>query len=133
MRPVRVLRADSQWAVLLLRDTEAVSDFDPSAFWLYPDWDGPIKEPFWMRPLKRPDELAEALGKMVAVHRMTDADGLVVTAIEYGTDSLARREFLSFERPLSHNSNWTGREDGECIIYNRAAVPGVLAEMGVVR
>lgn len=24
---------------------------DPSAFWLYPDWDGPIKEPFWMRPL----------------------------------------------------------------------------------
>lgn len=25
---------------------------DFSAFWLYPDWDGPIKEPFWMRPLK---------------------------------------------------------------------------------
>jgi hypothetical protein len=23
-----------------------------SAFWLYPDWDGPLKEPFWMRPLK---------------------------------------------------------------------------------
>jgi hypothetical protein len=25
---------------------------DLSAFWLYPDWDGPIKEPFWMRPPK---------------------------------------------------------------------------------
>lgn len=27
---------------------------DPSAFWRYPDWDGPIDEPFWMRPLKLP-------------------------------------------------------------------------------
>ena len=28
---------------------------DLSAFWLYPDWDGPVKEPFWMRPLKLPE------------------------------------------------------------------------------
>ena len=28
---------------------------DLSAFWLYPDWNGPLKEPFWMRPLKMPD------------------------------------------------------------------------------
>jgi hypothetical protein len=26
-----------------------------SAFWLYPDWDGPLKEPFWMRPPKMPE------------------------------------------------------------------------------
>lgn len=30
-------------------------EFDPLAFWLFPDWDsGPIDEPFWMRPLKQP-------------------------------------------------------------------------------
>ena len=29
--------------------------FDPSAFWLYPDWSGPEKQPFWMRPLKLPE------------------------------------------------------------------------------
>jgi hypothetical protein len=28
--------------------------FDPSDFWNYPDWDGPLKQPFWMRPLKPP-------------------------------------------------------------------------------
>lgn len=33
---------------------------DMSAFWLYPDWTGPLKEPFWMRPLKVPDERAES-------------------------------------------------------------------------
>jgi hypothetical protein len=27
---------------------------DLSAFWLYPDWDGPLKQPFWMRPPKVP-------------------------------------------------------------------------------
>jgi hypothetical protein len=45
-------------------------DFDPVAFWLFPDWDGgPIKEPFWMRPLKEPppppaDPMREALKNM---------------------------------------------------------------------
>jgi hypothetical protein len=30
-------------------------EFDPLAFWLFPDWDsGPPDEPFWMRPLKQP-------------------------------------------------------------------------------
>lgn len=30
-------------------------DFDPLAFWLFPDWEsGPLKEPFWMRPLRKP-------------------------------------------------------------------------------
>lgn len=30
-------------------------EFDPLAFWLFPDWDsGPPEEPFWMRPLKQP-------------------------------------------------------------------------------
>lgn len=33
----------------------AKPDYDPSAFWLYPDWDGPLKEPFWMRPPKYPE------------------------------------------------------------------------------
>lgn len=38
--------------VLELRDEPPVP-FDPVAFWLFPDWDsGPIKQPFWMRPLK---------------------------------------------------------------------------------
>lgn len=34
---------------------EPEPEYDPSAFWLFPDWDsGPIDEPFWMRPLKVP-------------------------------------------------------------------------------
>lgn len=36
----------------------ANGDSDLSAFWLYPDWDGPLKEPFWMRPLKVPQPAA---------------------------------------------------------------------------
>lgn len=34
---------------------EPEHEFDPLAFWLFPDWDsGPPEEPFWMRPLKQP-------------------------------------------------------------------------------
>lgn len=29
---------------------------DLSAFWLYPDWEGPLKQPFWMRPPSIPWE-----------------------------------------------------------------------------
>jgi hypothetical protein len=36
-------------------------DVDLSAFWLYPDWDGPLKEPFWMRPLKVPEVAHQSL------------------------------------------------------------------------
>lgn len=42
-------------------EEEPELEFDPSAFWLYPDWDGPVKEPFWMRPLKIPDRFANKL------------------------------------------------------------------------
>jgi hypothetical protein len=39
-------------------EVEEQFEFDPLAFWLFPDWDGPIKEPFWMRPLKVPAQPA---------------------------------------------------------------------------
>lgn len=38
-----------------LRVIDPPLPFDPSAFWLYPDWDGPLNEPFWMRPMLQPE------------------------------------------------------------------------------
>lgn len=37
-------------------------EFDPLAFWLFPDWDGPIDEPFWMREPKAPRSSRHMVG-----------------------------------------------------------------------
>jgi hypothetical protein len=67
--------------------TEAPSD-DPTlaAFWLYPDWDGPLKEPFWMRPPRLPD--------VVGVQVMQQVDGTYRAWVEFGTNSVEERRFL---------------------------------------
>jgi hypothetical protein len=41
----------------------SADEIDASAFWLYPDWDGPLKEPFWMRPLKYPVPKVASTGR----------------------------------------------------------------------
>lgn len=41
-------------ALLRPKFVEPEPPFDPSAFWLYPDWNGPLDEPFWMRPPNAP-------------------------------------------------------------------------------
>lgn len=52
---IPILEPEPSPVPLRLAPPEPDFDFDPSAFWLFPDWDsGPIKEPFWMRPLKKP-------------------------------------------------------------------------------
>ena len=72
-------------------------DIDPSAFWLYPDWDGPIKEPFWMRPLKLP--------VITSVQTRMDVEGQ--QHLEVGTSSIDVRPYL---RPSVSQSAWPQSE-----------------------
>lgn len=77
-----------------------VSEADLSAFWLYPDWDGPLKEPFWMRPPKVPVDgyyLVTTGSGFSHASRRTDwrfNGALVAYEAKHGTKGLAEYRAL---------------------------------------
>jgi hypothetical protein len=85
---VTIFRMDCNPRKAAVRATEPI---DPSAFWLYPDWDGPLKEPFWMRPLKAPTDFENEIN----FNGMPQVSGSPIP-VEWGT---SRRAGFAYMRP----------------------------------